>query len=282
MQVINDLQEMQNLAMGWRVRGDRIVLVPTMGFFHQGHLSLMEYGRTRGEHLVVSIFVNPTQFGPQEDLERYPRDFERDCSLARDVGVNLIFAPEAVQMYPAGYQTFVTVTEVTRGLCGASRPTHFQGVATVVLKLFNLVQPQVAVFGEKDYQQLVTLQRLAADLNLLVEVVGRPLVREPDGLALSSRNVYLSPEERRSALKLSQALFKARELVGNGELTRQNLFGVLKPLFASDPAITLDYLVLVDNQTLEEITEIDGQARLAVAARVGRTRLIDNILLEVP
>ncbi len=282
MQVINDLQEMQNLAMGWRARGDRIVLVPTMGFFHQGHLSLMEYGRTRGEHLVVSIFVNPTQFGPQEDLDRYPRDFERDCSLARDVGVNLIFAPEAVQMYPAGYQTFVTVTEVTQGLCGASRPTHFQGVATVVLKLFNLVQPQVAVFGEKDYQQLVTLQRLAADLNLLVEVVGRPLVREPDGLALSSRNVYLSPEERRSALKLSQALFKARELVANGELTRQNLFGVLKPLFASDPAITLDYLVLVDNQTLEEITEIDGQARLAVAARVGRTRLIDNILLEVP
>ena len=282
MQVINDLQEMQNLAMGWRVRGDRIVLVPTMGFFHQGHLSLMEYGRTRGDHLVVSIFVNPTQFGPQEDLERYPRDFERDCNLARDVGVNLIFAPEAVQMYPAGYQTFVTVAEVTRGLCGASRPTHFQGVATVVLKLFNLVQPQVAVFGEKDYQQLVTLQRLAADLNLPVEVVGRPLVREPDGLALSSRNVYLSPEERRSALKLSQALFKARELVANGELTRQNLFGVLKPLFASDPAITLDYLVLVDNQTLEEITEIDGQARLAVAARVGRTRLIDNILLEVP
>ena len=282
MQVINDLQEMQNLAMGWRARGDRIVLVPTMGFFHQGHLSLMEYGRTRGDHLVVSIFVNPTQFGPQEDLDRYPRDFERDCSLARDVGVNLIFAPEAVQMYPAGYQTFVTVAEVTQGLCGASRPTHFQGVATVVLKLFNLVQPQVAVFGEKDYQQLVTLQRLAADLNLPVEVVGRPLVREPDGLALSSRNVYLSPEERRSALKLSQALFKARELVANGELTRQNLFGVLKPLFASDPAITLDYLVLVDNQTLEEITEIDGQARLAVAARVGRTRLIDNILLEVP
>jgi pantoate--beta-alanine ligase len=282
MQVINDLQEMQNLGMGWRTRGDRIVLVPTMGFFHQGHLSLMEYGRTRGEHLVVSIFVNPTQFGPQEDLERYPRDFERDCNLARNVGVDLIFAPEAVQMYPAGYQTFVTVAEVTQGLCGASRPTHFQGVATVVLKLFNLVQPQVAVFGEKDYQQLVTLQRLAVDLNLPVEVVGRPLVREPDGLALSSRNVYLSPEERRSALKLSQALFKARELVANGELTRQNLFGVLKPLFASDSAITLDYLVLVDNQTLEEITEIDGQARLAVAARVGRTRLIDNILLEVP
>jgi pantoate--beta-alanine ligase len=282
MQVITDIQEMQNLALGWRARGDRIVLVPTMGYFHQGHLSLMEYGRSRGDHLVVSIFVNPTQFGPQEDLGHYPRDFERDCDLARNVGVDLIFAPDAVQMYPAGYQTFVTVAEVTQGLCGASRPTHFQGVATVVLKLFNLVQPQVAVFGEKDYQQLITLQRLAADFNLSVEVVGRPLVREPDGLALSSRNVYLSSEERRSALKLSQSLFKARELVANGERSRPNIFAVLKPMFLTDPLITLDYLVLVDNRTLEEIAEIDGQARLAVAAWVGRTRLIDNILLEVP
>jgi pantoate--beta-alanine ligase len=282
MQVINDLQEMQNLALGWRARGEKIVLVPTMGYFHQGHLSLMEYGRSRGEHLVVSIFVNPSQFSPHEDLDRYPRDFERDCQLAREVGVNLIFAPDAVQIYPKGYQTFVTVENVTKGLCGASRPLHFRGVATVVLKLFNLVQPQVAVFGEKDYQQLITLQRLAADLNVPVEVVGRPLVREPDGLALSSRNVFLSPEERRTALKLSQALFKARELAANGERSRQNLFAILKPMFHSDPTITLDYLTLVDCQTLEEIAEIHGQARLAVAAWVGRTRLIDNILLEVP
>ncbi len=281
MQVIKDLQEMQNLALEWHARGERIVLVPTMGYFHQGHLSLMEYGRTRGDHLVVSIFVNPTQFGPQEDLDRYPRDFERDCDLAREVGVDLIFAPEADQMYPAGYQTFVTVTEVTKGLCGASRPTHFQGVATVVLKLFNLVQPDVAVFGEKDYQQLVTLQRLVTDLNLPVEIVGRPLVRESDGLALSSRNVYLNPEERQVALKLSQALFKARELTAKGERSRQNLFAILEPIFSNDSKITLDYLVLVDEQTLEEITEIKGRARLAVAAWVGRTRLIDNILLEV-
>jgi pantoate--beta-alanine ligase len=281
MQVINDLQEMQNLALGWRARGKKIVLVPTMGYFHQGHLSLMEYGRSRGDHLVISIFVNPTQFGPHEDLDRYPRDFERDCKLARDVGVNLIFAPDAVQMYPTGYQTFVTVENVTKSLCGASRPSHFRGVATVVLKLINLVQPQVAVFGEKDYQQLITLQRLAADLNLPVEVVGRPLVREPDGLALSSRNVFLSPEERRSALKLSQALFKAQELAATGERSRQNLFAILKPVFQSDPPIILDYLTLVDCQTLEEIAEINGQARLVVAAWVGRTRLIDNILLEV-
>jgi pantoate--beta-alanine ligase len=282
MQVINDLREMQDLACTWRTRGGGIVLVPTMGYFHQGHLSLMTYGRTRGDHLVVSIFVNPTQFGPQEDLDRYPRDFNRDCTLAAAAGVDVIFAPNSAQMYPQGYQTFVTVTKVTQGLCGATRPTHFQGVATVVLKLFNLVQPQVAVFGEKDYQQLITLQRLVADLNLPVAVVGRPLVREADGLALSSRNVYLSTEERTSALKLSQAMFRARELAAAGERSRAGLFKVIQPLFSRDPAIILDYLSLVDNQTLEEMREIRGQARLAVAARVGRTRLIDNILLEVP
>jgi pantoate--beta-alanine ligase len=282
MQVIQDLQEMQNLALEWQGRGQSIVLVPTMGFFHQGHLSLMEYGRTRGDHLVVSIFVNPTQFGPQEDLDRYPRNFLQDCDLARDVDVDLIFSPAADQMYPDGYQTFVTVTEVTQGLCGASRPGHFRGVATVVLKLFNLVRPQVAVFGEKDYQQLVTLQRLVMDLNLPVEVVGRPLVREADGLALSSRNVYLSPEERVSALKLSQAMFTAREMAEKGERSRQNLLSALQPIFAGDANITLEYLVLVDDQTLEKIAGINDRARLAVAARVGSTRLIDNILLEVP
>jgi pantoate--beta-alanine ligase len=272
---------MQNLALEWQAQGESNVLVPTMGFFHQGHLSLMEYGRTRGDHLVVSIFVNPTQFGPQEDLDRYPRNFTWDCDLAREVGVDLIFAPVAEQMYPAGYQTFVTVTEVTRGLCGASRPSHFQGVATVVLKLFNLVQPQVAVFGEKDYQQLVTLQRMVADLNLPVEVVGRPLVRESDGLALSSRNVYLSSEERQSALKLSRAMFTAREMTEKGESSWQNIFAALQPIFAGDSSITLEYLVLVDDQTLAEINHIKDRARLAVAARVGSTRLIDNILLEV-
>jgi pantoate--beta-alanine ligase len=281
MQVVKDLQEMQNLALAWRARRERIVLVPTMGFFHQGHLSLMEYGRSRGDHLVVSIFVNPTQFGPQEDLDRYPRDFNRDCDLARGGGVDCIFAPEADRMYPVGYQTVISVTDVTKGLCGASRPTHFQGVATVVLKLFNLVQPDVAVFGEKDYQQLVTVQRLVTDLNLPVEIVGRPLIRESDGLALSSRNVYLNPDERQSALKLSQALFKARELAAQGERSRHNLFAILKPVFSNDPNLALDYLALVDHQTLAEIIEIREKARLAVAAWVGKTRLIDNILLEV-
>jgi len=281
MQIITDPREMQNQASAWREQGLYLAFVPTMGYFHAGHLSLMEYGRSRGDRLVVSIFVNPTQFGPQEDLDRYPRDLERDCQLAAQVGVDLVFAPAAVQMYPPGYQTYVEVTEVTKGLCGASRPGHFRGVATVVLKLFNLVQPHVAIFGEKDYQQLITIQRLVADLNLPIEVVGRPLVREEDGLAMSSRNVHLKPEERRTALKLSQALFRARELAAQGVRSKEELFTAIRPLLANDPLLSLDYLVLLDPQTLAEIATIARQARLAVAAWVGKTRLIDNILLEV-
>ncbi|MGQ9920808.1 MAG: pantoate--beta-alanine ligase [Desulfobacca sp.] len=282
MEIVTAPAAMQQLAQTWRARGQSIVLVPTMGYFHAGHLSLMEYGRTQGDVLVVSIFVNPTQFGPQEDLDRYPRDLERDCRLAAEQGVDLIFAPTAEQMYPPGYQTFVEVTEVTRGLCGVSRPTHFRGVATVVLKLFQLVQPHFAIFGEKDYQQLITIQRLVADLNVPVVVVGRPLVREADGLALSSRNVYLTPEERQAALKLSQALFAARELAAQGERSRERLFAAITPLLQSEPRLRLDYLSLVDNETLTELSTIEDTARLAIAAYVGQIRLIDNILLEVP
>lgn len=282
MQIVTDPAAMQQLAFTWRDQGGRIVLVPTMGYFHEGHLSLMAYGRGQGDHLVVSIFVNPTQFGPQEDLDRYPRDLERDCDLAAKQGVDVIFAPNAEQMYPPGYQTFVEVTEVTRGLCGASRPIHFRGVATVVLKLFNLVQPHVAVFGEKDYQQLIAMQRLVADLNVPVTVIGRPLVREADGLALSSRNVYLNPEERRAALKLSQALFLARDMAAQGERSRDRLFAAITPLLDAEPLLRLDYLSLVDNHTLAELPTIQHTARLAIAAYVGQIRLIDNILLEVP
>jgi pantoate--beta-alanine ligase len=282
MQIITAPQEMQATASAWRKQGLSIAFVPTMGYFHAGHLSLMEYGRSRGDRLVVSIFVNPTQFCPHEDLARYPRDLERDCQLAAGVGVDLIFAPAAGQMYPPGYQTYVEVTEVTKGLCGAFRPGHFRGVATVVLKLFNLVQPHVAIFGEKDYQQLVAIQRLVLDLNLPIEVVGRPLVREEDGLAMSSRNVYLRPEERQTALKLSQALFQARELAARGVRTKEEIFTAIRPLLANDPLLRLDYLALLDPHTLAEIPLISRHARLAVAAWVGQTRLIDNILLEVP
>ncbi len=282
MQIITDPLEMQGLSSTWRRHDKRIALVPTMGYFHDGHISLMEYGRRAGDYLVVSLFVNPTQFGPHEDLERYPRDLDRDCELAAKAGVDVIFAPTAAQMYPNGYQTYVEVTEVTKGLCGTFRPGHFRGVTTVVLKLFNIVQPHVALFGEKDYQQLVTIQRLVTDLNLPVQVVGCPLVREADGLALSSRNVYLTPEERQTALKLSRALFQARDLAARGVRSREESFPNIRPLLADEPLLSLEYLALIDPQTLTEVNTIDRQARLAVAAWVGKTRLIDNILLEVP
>lgn len=281
MEIIQEPERMQETARHWRSQGLKIAFVPTMGYFHQGHLSLMEYGRRQGDRLVVSIFVNPTQFGPQEDLDRYPRDLERDCHLAAEIGVDVVFTPTPEQMYPAGYQTYVTVEEVSQGLCGAFRPNHFRGVATVVLKLFNLVQPHLAIFGEKDYQQLVVIKRMVQDLNLPVEVVGRPLVREADGLAMSSRNVYLNPAERQAAVNISQALFRARELVAAGERSVKRLREALAPFFATHPPLSLDYLTVVDPETLAELQEISGPARLAVAARIGQTRLIDNILLEV-
>lgn len=280
MEIIAAPQEMQALARRWREQGLTIAFVPTMGYFHRGHLSLMEYGRSVGDKLAVSLFVNPTQFGPGEDLDRYPRDLDRDAALAREVGVDVLFTPAPEQMYPPGYQTYVTVEEVSRGLCGASRPGHFRGVATVVLKLFNIVMPHVAIFGEKDYQQLVVIRRLVADLNLPIEVVGRPIVREEDGLAMSSRNTYLSPEERRAALCLYQALQAARRLVSAArENRREEILAAVRQVISQTPYTRIDYLALVDPETLEEVDTVQGEARLALAVWVGNTRLIDNCLL---
>ncbi len=282
MEIISDPRDMQAISLAWCKADQKIVLVPTMGYFHEGHLSLMRYGREQGDRLVVSLFVNPTQFGPREDLDRYPRDLERDKALARQVGVDLLFTPDSPRMYPEGYQTFVSVEELSRGLCGASRPGHFRGVATVVLKLFNLIQPHLAVFGEKDYQQLAVIKRLVLDLNLPVEVVGRPIVREADGLAMSSRNTYLSPEERRSALCLFQALTAARQAAASGETDAAKILAGVTNLISSTPHTRLDYAAVVDPDTLQEVNPIQGSARLALAAWVGNTRLIDNMLLEVP
>ncbi len=209
MRVIDTVAEMQQQANQWRREGLVIGFVPTMGYLHQGHLELMRCAKGKSDRVVVSIFVNPTQFAPGEDFERYPRDLERDMGLMRAVGVDAVFAPTVADMYPEGYQTYVEVGEVTRPLCGAKRPGHFRGVTTVVAKLFHIVKPHVAVFGEKDYQQLLTIRRMVRDLAMDVEIVGHPIVREPDGLAMSSRNVYLSEEERREALLLSQALAEA-------------------------------------------------------------------------
>ncbi len=280
MEIISDPKDMQALAADWRRQGEKIVLVPTMGYFHRGHLSLMEYGRTVGDRLVVSLFVNPAQFGPHEDLERYPRDLERDAGLAREVGVDLLYTPAAAAMYPRDYQTYVEVEQLSRGLCGASRPGHFKGVATVVLKLFNQVRPQMAVFGEKDYQQLAVIKRLVADLNLPVEVVGRAIVREPDGLAMSSRNTYLNKDERAAALCLYRALVAARELVLTGAKSRESVLEAVRQLIMSTPHTKIDYLALVHPETLREVDSIAGRARLLLAVWVGQTRLIDNTMLS--
>jgi len=282
MEIVNHPRDMQAASLAWRQQHQTIALVPTMGYFHEGHLSLMRYARERGDRLVVSLFVNPTQFGPSEDLDRYPRDLERDAALAREVGVDVLYTPTASQMYPEGYQTYVSVEDVSQGLCGASRPGHFRGVATVVLKLFNQVLPHLAVFGEKDYQQLVVIKRMVADLDVPVQVEGRPIVRETDGLALSSRNTYLSREERQAALCLFQALTRAQNMAASGENQADNILSSVKQTITSTPGTRLDYAVLVDPDSLQSVDTIRGSARLAVAAWVGDTRLIDNMLLEVP
>jgi pantoate--beta-alanine ligase len=280
MRLIAHPAEMQTLAASWRSRGRTIAFVPTMGYFHQGHLSLMRYGRQAGDRLVVSLFVNPTQFGPTEDLNRYPRDLARDVGLAESVGVDVIYTPGVEEMYPQGYQTYVTVEDLSAGLCGASRPGHFRGVATVVLKLFHQVRPHVAVFGEKDYQQLAVIRRMVRDLDLEVEVVGQPIVREEDGLAMSSRNTYLSPEDRGRALCLYRGLCAARDLAAAGEREADRLVAAAREIIARTPHTRLDYLSLVDPETLKPVPRLQGAARLLAAAWVGGTRLIDNLLLK--
>jgi pantoate--beta-alanine ligase len=279
MEIIRDPRAMHRRSRQWRDRGLKVVLVPTMGFFHQGHLSLMEYGRAVGDRLVVSLFVNPTQFGPQEDLARYPRDLDRDMGLARQVGVDCLYTPEAGAMYPPGYQTFVTMEALSGGLCGASRPGHFQGVATVVLKLLHQVEPQVAVFGEKDYQQLVVVKRMVADLEVPTEIVGRPIVREPDGLAMSSRNTYLNPEERVAALCLYRGIQAAEKLAAAGENSRDRIVAEVREIITRTPHSRIDYVALVDPATLQEVEAIQGEARLVLAVWINNTRLIDNTLL---
>ena len=280
MEIISEPRDMQARTREWRRQGRKIVLVPTMGFFHQGHMSLMEYGRTVGDKLVVSLFVNPTQFGPAEDLARYPRDLDRDAKLARQAGVDVLYTPEAPSMYPEGYQTYVSVEELSQGLCGSSRPGHFRGVATAVLKLINQVAPDVAVFGEKDYQQLLVVKRMVADLDVACEIVGRPIVREPDGLALSSRNTYLNLEERGAALCLYRGLLTARELVAAGENSREKIIAAVEGIISRTPFTRIEYVSLMDPETLQEVEAVSGAARLLMAVWVNNTRLIDNTLLS--
>jgi len=260
--------------------GERIAFVPTMGALHKGHLALLRDGRRRADKLVLSIFVNPTQFGPNEDLEKYPKDLEDDLAKAKQCEVDAVFLPTNDIMYPKGCQTYVTVEEVTKNLCGGARPTHFRGVATVVAKLFNIVHPDVAIFGEKDYQQLVVIRRMAWDLSMPVEIVGHPIVREDDGLAMSSRNKYLSPEEREAALSLNQSLKLAQRLIDEGETNTNKILKTVSERIESTSILKIDYARLVDANTLEDLKELRRPALLAIAAQVGPARLIDNCLLK--
>jgi len=254
-------------------------LVPTMGYLHAGHISLVQRARAENDHVAVSIFVNPTQFGPQEDLSRYPRDLKRDLELLEAEGVDLVFAPEAPEMYPAGFQTYVEVTDVTRPLEGASRPGHFRGVATVVLKLFNIVQPDRAYFGQKDAQQAAVVRRMARDLDLPLEIVICPIAREVDGLALSSRNVYLNPQERVAATALSRALRAAGERYAAGERSGDALRAAMSAVLAAEPLARPEYVSAADPETLAELERVENGVLLSMAVRIGTTRLIDNVLL---
>jgi len=283
MEIIQKPEEMQAWSQAQARAGKTVGLVPTMGYFHEGHLSLMRRAATLCDLVVVSLFVNPTQFGPNEDLDRYPRDFERDMELVRQERVTAVFAPTPALMYPQGFQTEVRVQHLATHLCGKSRPVHFAGVATVVTKLFNIVLPEVAVFGEKDFQQLAIIRRLVADLNIPVRIVGHPIVREADGLAMSSRNANLDPANRAAALSLSTALQLARTSAAQGLRSTAELGRLLERHIHSFAGTAIDYASFVDCDTLESVAEVDERTVLALAVfvegKAGKVRLIDNGLV---
>jgi pantoate--beta-alanine ligase len=282
MQLFETIAALRKYLATQRAADKRIGLVPTMGYLHDGHLSLVRAARRECDVVVMSIFVNPKQFGPQEDLSTYPRDQARDLELARQEGVNAVFAPTVNEMYPPDFQTDVVVHGITELLCGASRPGHFQGVATVVAKLFNIVGPDRAYFGQKDYQQAVVIRKMVADLTMPLEVVTCPIVREADGLAMSSRNAYLSAAERQAALALPRALRLAEELFTQGERQGQHLVRALHQHIAAEPLARIDYVAVCDPHTLRELDVLPDTVLVALAVYIGTTRLIDNALLSVP
>lgn len=279
MRVIETPAAMSAWSRSVRDRGESIAFVPTMGFLHEGHLSLMREGRARGQHLVASIFVNPLQFAPGEDLDTYPRDAEGDAAKCESVGVDVLFCPTKASLYPDGFQTTVQPGPIAGPLCGASRPGHFEGVCTVVLKLFNLVRPNVAVFGRKDYQQLAVLRRMVRDLDVDTEVVGMPIVREADGVAMSSRNAYLDAEQRSQASVLHRGLDLAERLVAQGERGVEAILSSVADRIREQSLADIDYVELVDADSLATICDLERPGVLALAVRFGNTRLIDNRVL---
>ncbi len=280
MQLIHRISEMREWIKTERYKGNKIGLVPTMGYLHEGHLSLVEKARKQNQAVVMSIFVNPLQFGPQEDYQSYPRDLQKDCDSAEKAGVDVVFNPSVEEMY-LRYPPYTTVCieEITKYLCGKSRPGHFQGVATVVSKLFNIVQPDRAYFGQKDYQQLIVIKTLVEDLNIPVAIEGVPIKREKDGLAVSSRNVYLSGEEREQAVCLYEALMLCQDLYMRGERGREKLIQAMKERILQESKATIDYVEVCDTRTLVPVSKINTPAVAALAVKIGNTRLIDNVIL---
>ena len=277
MKTITTVKKMQALSDELR-KDKKIAFVPTMGYLHEGHLALVRKAREIADIAVVSIFVNPAQFGPKEDLAKYPRDFDRDAQLLDREKTDIIFYPDAKEIYPDRYSTYVEVRKLQDHLCGKTRVGHFIGVATVVAKLFNIVKPHFAIFGQKDYQQLKVIERMTRDLNMDVEIVPYPTVREKDGLAMSSRNTYLSAEEHRTSLFISASMAKAQERFQKGERQAPALKKIAEEMLHSGNGIDIEYVSICDSETLEEVNEIRGTAVLAIACRVGKTRLIDNII----
>jgi len=280
MTIIRSIGSMQRYAAQARREGKRIGFVPTMGYFHEGHLSLIRKARKECDTVVVSIFVNPTQFAPGEDFDSYPRDLSRDRKLAEAEGVDVIFYPSAGQMYPENYSTFVTEEELSKYLCGASRPGHFRGVTTVVLKLFNIIQPDIAYFGQKDAQQELIIKRMVKDLNLPVKIRTVTIARDRDGLALSSRNEYLSEIQRRDALELRKALLTAKNMIDSGERSCYKIRRKMRQMIESVPSVRVDYISICDAETLRDVEKAEGRLLIALAVFFGKTRLIDNILVK--
>lgn len=281
MKVTGKIHEIREEIKGWKKAGLTVGFVPTMGYLHEGHASLMKEAKKQCDKVVVSIFVNPMQFGVNEDLDSYPRDLEADKVLCQQVGVDLIFHPQVEEMYAEGFCSFVDMDGLTKELCGKSRPIHFRGVCTVVNKLFNIVQPHKAFFGQKDAQQLAVICRMVKDLNMDIEVIGCPIIREEDGLAKSSRNTYLNEEERKAALILSKTIFMGEELVRKGERSSIKLLSLMREMLASEPMAEIDYVEAVSMDTIEKIQILEGNVLVAIAVKIGRTRLIDNFIATI-
>lgn len=279
MKIAVTIKEVREQVKEWKKQGLSVGLVPTMGYLHEGHKSLIDRAVAENDKVVVSVFVNPMQFGPTEDLESYPRDMDRDAALCEDAGADLIFHPEPSEMYEDDFSSFVDMNTLTGGLCGKTRPIHFRGVCTVVAKLFNIVTPDRAYFGQKDAQQLAVIRHMVSDLSYGIEIVGCPIIREEDGLAKSSRNTYLNPDERKAALILSQSLKEGKKLVEAGEKDASKIKKVITDKINTEPLAKIDYVEVVDWKTLEPVETIDGTILTAIAVYIGKTRLIDNFII---